>query len=76
MLFPFTIAIALLARCLAAQEIINGQIFTPGIAVVDAPQPNTPLGGGMVLPSVNPRYLLMAIRYTTCCARCHFEWAA
>jgi len=45
MLFPFTIAIALLARCLAAQEIINGQIFTPGIAVVDAPQPNTPLGG-------------------------------
>lgn len=35
------------ARCLnvAAQQIINGQIFTPGIAIVDAPQPNTPLGG-------------------------------
>jgi hypothetical protein len=27
--------------------IINGQIFTPGLAIVDAPQPNTPLGGGM-----------------------------
>jgi hypothetical protein len=26
--------------------IINGQIFTPGLAIVDAPQPNTPLGGG------------------------------
>ncbi|KAL5320344.1 hypothetical protein ACEPPN_011145 [Leptodophora sp. 'Broadleaf-Isolate-01'] len=45
MLFPLTVAIALLARCLTAQEIVNGQIFTPGIAVVDAPQPNTPLGG-------------------------------
>jgi hypothetical protein len=30
----------------AAQQIVNGQIFTPGIAIVDAPQPNTPLGGG------------------------------
>jgi hypothetical protein len=28
--------------------IINGQIFTPGLAIVDAPQPNTPLGGGML----------------------------
>jgi hypothetical protein len=25
--------------------IIGGQIFTPGLAIVDAPQPNTPLGG-------------------------------
>lgn len=48
MLFPVTIAIALLARCLIAQEIVNGQIFTPGIVAVDSPQPNTPLGGGMV----------------------------
>lgn len=29
-----------------SQEIVNGQIYTPGIAIVDAPQPNTPLGGG------------------------------
>jgi hypothetical protein len=29
--------------------IINGQIFTPGLAIVDAPQPNTPLGGGTFL---------------------------
>lgn len=27
--------------------IANGQIFTPGFAILDAPQPGTPLGGGM-----------------------------
>jgi hypothetical protein len=26
--------------------IINGQIFTPGLAIIDAPQPYTPEGGG------------------------------
>lgn len=26
--------------------VAGGQIFTPGILVVDAPQPGTPLGGG------------------------------
>jgi hypothetical protein len=26
--------------------IVNGQIFTPGLAIIDAPQPFTPLGGG------------------------------
>ncbi|GAQ40783.1 unnamed protein product [Aspergillus niger] len=25
--------------------IINGQIYTPGLAIIDAPQPYTPLGG-------------------------------
>jgi len=35
----------LLVQCLHAQNIVNGQIYTPGIAIVDAPQPNTPLGG-------------------------------
>ncbi|KAJ5688986.1 hypothetical protein N7462_003378 [Penicillium macrosclerotiorum] len=25
--------------------IVNGQVYTPGLAIVDAPQPNTPLGG-------------------------------
>ena len=32
----------------ATQEftIANGQIYTPGFVVVDAPQPWTPLGGG------------------------------
>jgi hypothetical protein len=32
----------------SAQEflIANGQIFTPGLAIVNAPQPGTPLGGG------------------------------
>lgn len=35
-----------------AQQIVNGQIYTPGIAIVDAPQPNTPLGGGEFLPPV------------------------
>lgn len=26
--------------------IVNGQIFTPGLAILDSPQPFTPLGGG------------------------------
>ncbi|KAJ5182613.1 hypothetical protein N7492_000229 [Penicillium capsulatum] len=26
--------------------VVNGQIYTPGLAIVDAPQPYTPLGGG------------------------------
>jgi hypothetical protein len=46
MLFRFSLCLAMLARCLNAQQIVNGQIYTPGIAIVDAPQPNTPLGGG------------------------------
>lgn len=39
----------LLAYSAAAQSftVSNGQIFTPGFAVVNAPQPGTPLGGGM-----------------------------
>jgi len=45
MLFRFILAVVLSARCLNAQQIVNGQIFTPGIAIVDSPQPNTPLGG-------------------------------
>lgn len=37
-------------RALAAQSftIANGQIFTPGFAVLDAPQPGTPLGGDQI----------------------------
>lgn len=27
--------------------IANGQIFSPGFAVLDSPQPGTPMGGGM-----------------------------
>ena len=26
--------------------IANGQIYTPGFAILNAPQPGTPLGGG------------------------------
>lgn len=26
--------------------VVNGQVFTPGLAIVDAPQLFTPLGGG------------------------------
>ncbi|OQD88298.1 hypothetical protein PENANT_c004G06730 [Penicillium antarcticum] len=25
--------------------LVNGQVYTPGLAIIDAPQPNTPLGG-------------------------------
>jgi len=37
-------------RCCHAQNlnfvVAGGQIFTPGLAILDAPQPGTPLGGG------------------------------
>lgn len=52
MLIPSGLSAVLVALILAATAqgenftIINGQIFTPGLAIVDAPQPNTPLGGG------------------------------
>lgn len=39
--------------------ISNGQIFTPGFAVLDSPQPGTPMGGGMAHPDV---------AYISCCA--------
>ncbi|KAI3343180.1 hypothetical protein F4824DRAFT_444759 [Ustulina deusta] len=36
------------ASALAADFVISGgQIFTPGFAILDAPQPGTPLGGGV-----------------------------
>lgn len=41
-----------------SQEIVNGQIYTPGIAIVDAPQPNTPLGGGEYI--FNPKCQISA----------------
>lgn len=52
MLVPSRLSAALAALTLVATThgesftIINGQIFTPGLAIVDAPQPNTPQGGG------------------------------
>jgi hypothetical protein len=42
----------LLAGWSYAQAIVNGQIWTPGIVLVDAPQPNTPLGGGELFHTV------------------------
>ena len=51
MLIPLIFALSWLVRPMQAQEIINGQIFTPGIVIVDSPQPNTPMGGGMFPPS-------------------------
>ena len=51
---PRVFASLLLVRELAAQQIVNGQIYTPGIAIVDAPQPNTPLGGGMTSHPIFP----------------------
>lgn len=42
------VAMVLLAGRGAAHNLTihNGQIFTPGFAVLNAPQPGTPLGGG------------------------------
>lgn len=44
--------------------IINGQIFTPGLAIVNAPQPNTPLGGGK--PSM-PLILIPSFPFSASC---------
>ncbi|KAJ5777027.1 Mannosyltransferase 1 CMT1 [Penicillium odoratum] len=47
--------------------IVNGQLYTPGLAIVDAPQPSTPLGGGKStfnlpkLPLTEPANLQVAI---------------
>ncbi|KAF3913671.1 hypothetical protein AA313_de0200303 [Arthrobotrys entomopaga] len=49
--------VLLLSACLAlipelsqarSFVIVNGQIYTPGLAIVDAPQPFTPLGGSIL----------------------------
>ncbi|CAG8082659.1 unnamed protein product, partial [Penicillium nalgiovense] len=40
--------------------IVNGQIYTPGLAIVDAPQPNTPLGGGKSIGQNISIYQLLA----------------
>jgi hypothetical protein len=45
-ILPLSVMLGCIVTCLNAQQIVNGQIYTPGIAIVDAPQPNTPLGGG------------------------------
>jgi hypothetical protein len=41
-LFPLFVASTLAIDFVTA----GGQIFTPGFAILDAPQPGTPLGGG------------------------------
>lgn len=38
--------------------ISNGQLFTPGFVVLNAPQPDTPLGGG--------RFTMRSIPTTLC----------
>ncbi|KFY57242.1 hypothetical protein V496_06516 [Pseudogymnoascus sp. VKM F-4515 (FW-2607)] len=59
MLMPSSLSAALAALMLAATAhgenftIINGQIFTPGLAIVDAPQPNTPLGGEILQVAID-----------------------
>lgn len=39
--------------------IVNGQIFTPGLAIVDAPQPDAPLGGGW--PPLSPSHVWLSL---------------
>ncbi|XXG94588.1 hypothetical protein Hte_000845 [Hypoxylon texense] len=48
-LYPTFFLSALVAKASALDfTIFNGQIFTPGFAVLDAPQPGTPLGGDTI----------------------------
>lgn len=44
--------------------ISNGQIFTPGFVVLNAPQPDTPLGGGRYY-ALNTNALLIPSRHAT-----------
>jgi hypothetical protein len=50
-------ALLLAARLSSALNftVSNGQIYTPGLVIVDAPQPGTPLGGGLSLSSSHLR---------------------
>jgi len=52
------LVLALLVGGSHCQQIINGQVYTPGIAIVNAPQPNTPLGGGKSLQQLQIILLL------------------
>ncbi|KAJ5794619.1 hypothetical protein N7457_001218 [Penicillium paradoxum] len=45
--------------------LVNGQIFTPGLAIVDAPQPNTPLGGGKSMRQAPTTSSLIPFTQTT-----------
>jgi hypothetical protein len=71
MLFRFTLGLVFLASGLNAQQIVNGQVYTPGIAIVDAPQPNTPLGGGEFSCQIilSPVYVFTGDRLPASCAR-------
>ncbi|KAI1434575.1 hypothetical protein GGR50DRAFT_391448 [Xylaria sp. CBS 124048] len=44
LLYPLFVGSALAADFIVS----NGQIFTPGFAIVDSPQPDTPLGGNTI----------------------------
>lgn len=45
--------------------VVNGQVYTPGLAIVDAPQPFTPLGGGEFSISINQRHTCMQLGVST-----------
>ncbi|KAI1795936.1 hypothetical protein LXA43DRAFT_1164138 [Ganoderma leucocontextum] len=47
-LFPFAVLFALASTRVRAQTLVNGQIFTNGLAIVDAPAPGSPMHAGSV----------------------------
>ncbi|KAK7418966.1 hypothetical protein QQZ08_011045 [Neonectria magnoliae] len=50
----FAVALLLVQRSLAQNfTTSNGQIFTPGFVILNAPQPNTPLGGDTLHVSID-----------------------
>jgi len=75
MLFHYGVVLAHLAGRLNAQQIVSGQIYTPGIAIVDAPQPNTHLGGGKS-PTLNFKSSeLTRTRLSPSGSRCNLGWS-
>ncbi|KAJ5148671.1 hypothetical protein N7448_000249 [Penicillium atrosanguineum] len=57
--------------------IVNGQVYTPGLAIVDAPQPNTPLGGGRFTHQQTRDFqLTSSLRHFASRHRCLRGWEA
>lgn len=57
-LFPISLLSLVVGQALGQNfTIYDGQIYTPGFAILDSPQPETPMGGGMFLSSPQTSYI-------------------
>jgi hypothetical protein len=63
----FTVFLLCWAICKMNFTLVNGQIYTPGLAIVNAPQPYTPLGGGKPPNRALPIFLHATVELTRRC---------